>query len=240
MKENKKAFYLFYDWIDDLDELDGADAWKVIKAICEYYRHGTNPLDNVDGTLKVVVSIMFHQIKRKEAVSEIRRRAVNTRYNKSEIFVVQNSTKNNNEPQAATTIYSIQNTNNTLSTRESKTRPPAHTCEDKKAYGKYDNVYLTDKERSELTELFGSRADELIENFSAKLKSKGYTYDDHYVTIRLWETQDSEARGIVKNNVADGTAQTEQEQYAEEWYTALLKKNFAEAEGEFLNDQETR
>ena len=237
MKENKKAFYLFYDWIDDLDELDGADAWKVIKAICEYYRHGTNPLDNVDGTLKVVVSIMFHQIKRSEKISQIRSRAARSKYDNSVNFAEQKSAK---QEQRSATIYSIQNTNNTLSTRVSKTRPPAHTCEDKKAYGKYDNVYLTDKERSELTELFGSRADELIENFSAKLKSKGYTYDDHYVTIRLWETQDSEARGIVKNNVADGTAQTEQEQYAEEWYTALLKKNLAEAEGEFLNDQETR
>lgn len=72
---NKKGFWLFYDWIDDLEYLDGADAWKIIKAICEYYRDGVNPIDNVDERLKVIASIIFRQIKRGEGISEQRSKA---------------------------------------------------------------------------------------------------------------------------------------------------------------------
>lgn len=72
---NKKGFWLFYDWIDDLEYLDGADAWKIIKAICEYYRDGVNPIDNVDERLKVIASIIFRQIKRGEEISEQRSEA---------------------------------------------------------------------------------------------------------------------------------------------------------------------
>lgn len=78
MSERKqKGFCLFFDWIDDLDHLDGADAWAVVKALCGYFREGTNPVDAVDGSLRVVVSIMFHQIKRAETISE--QRAQNAR-----------------------------------------------------------------------------------------------------------------------------------------------------------------
>ncbi|MBQ2735510.1 MAG: hypothetical protein IJF33_06725 [Clostridia bacterium] len=74
MRENEKVFYLYYDWIDDLDELaDGAVAWEIVKAICDYHRNGENPVEKMSGDSRVIVSLMFKQIKRREAVSEIRR-----------------------------------------------------------------------------------------------------------------------------------------------------------------------
>lgn len=66
MKTNNKGFCVFYDWVDDLDHLDGESAWKIIKAICEYHRHGVNPVEALDGPLRTVAAIMFHQIKRTE------------------------------------------------------------------------------------------------------------------------------------------------------------------------------
>ena len=75
MRENEKGFFLFFDWIDDLDHSDPADAWAVVKALCGYYREGINPVEAIDGPMRVVVSIMFHQIKRAEKISEVRREA---------------------------------------------------------------------------------------------------------------------------------------------------------------------
>lgn len=146
MKDKNKGFWLFYDWIDDLDHLDGESAWKVIRAIAEYHRQGQNPIDNVDGSLKAIVSIMFHQIKRKESVSEIRRQAVNTRYNKQENFVVQNPTKYNNELQPPTTEYSIQNTI-PYTGIQSFTLASAHAQEEKEAE---DDEYLSPEMRANL------------------------------------------------------------------------------------------
>lgn len=245
MKDNEKAFYLFYDWIDDLDNLDGTDAWQVVKAISEYHRHGTNPLDSVDGTLRVVVSIMLHQIKRGEEISEVRRKAVNTRYNKPDNFVVQNPTKYNKEVQPPTTDNSIQNTDNNYSLKgESNTRVRTREgtpSPGKKAYGEFKNVYLTDNELEELKKQFGDRADELIENFSQKLKSKGYKYDDHYVTIRLWEIQDASESA---NKRADETAcslpsvvksSPEKGKEMDEWFEAKLERTFKNETGGINN-----
>lgn len=231
MKESEKAFYLFYDWIDDLDHLDGADAWRIVKAISEYHRNGTCPLDLVDGPLRSIVSILFHQIKRKEAVSEIRRQAVNTRYNKAQNFVVQKPTKYNNELQLATTEYSIQNTvyNTPPLQGESKARtcahtpPPAHARENTTAYGTFGNVYLTEDEQGDLKERFGDvGAGELIDKLSRKIKAKGYQYDDHYAAILLWAVQD----GVKRR--PDGTDTTEKSYEIKDFYEAALARSYAE------------
>lgn len=121
MRENEKGFFLFFDWIDDLDHSDAADAWAVVKALCGYYREGINPVEAIDGPMRVVVSIMFHQIKRREAISEVRRNAVNSRYGK---FVVQNATKGDFVEHERTTEYSILNTSSFTHSIAS-----ARTCE---------------------------------------------------------------------------------------------------------------
>ena len=249
MKDNEKAFYLFYDWIDDLDNLDGTDAWQVVKAISEYHRHGTNPLDSVDGTLRVVVSIMLHQIKRGEEISEVRRKAGRQGGLNRANFAKANDSKGKQEQaepkQKQATVYSIQNTDNNYSLKgESNTRVRTREgtpSPGKKAYGEFKNVYLTDNELEELKKQFGDRADELIENFSQKLKSKGYKYDDHYVTIRLWEIQDASESA---NKRADETAHTlpavvksspEKGKEIDEWFEAKLERTFKNETGGINN-----
>lgn len=187
MKETEKAFYLFYDWIDDLDSLDGADAWKIVKAISEYYRNGTNPLDRVDGTLRVVVSIIFHQILRKEKISQVRKTAAST---------------NKRKPHAD---------------KLSNTERGKPLLPEKKSYGEFDNVYLTENELEKLKLQYGDRTDELIEKFSQKLKSKGYRYNDHYATIRLWTAQDACNQTDGKATANDKNAEIE------EWFQLKLQ-----------------
>lgn len=61
----------------------------------------------------------------------------------------------------------------------------------KLTFGEFGNVFLTDSEKIRLDERYGSSvASALIDNFSRRIKSKGYTYDDHYATILDWAEKD--------------------------------------------------
>lgn len=63
----------------------------------------------------------------------------------------------------------------------------------KKPYGQYQNVMLSDAEYKILKDQFVN-ADSLIENFSEKLKTKGYSYASHYAAIISWEKKDRAER----------------------------------------------
>jgi len=67
---------------------------------------------------------------------------------------------------------------------------------DKKPYGEFKNVMLTDEEHQKLIERFGSlNASARIENLSSAIASKGYKYKSHYATILTWDRMDSK-RGV--------------------------------------------
>ena len=98
---------------------------------------------------------------------------------------------------------------------------PAHVCEEntnaeKKAYGEFCNVMLTDEERAQLSEKYGGAAEVLIDKFSAKLKSKGYQFADHYATIVLWESEDKQASSATDQKHAE----------IEDWFEQRLKQTF--------------
>lgn len=81
---NNKGFCMFFDWVEDLDYLPAEDAWKVTKALANYFKNGVNPVENGESHLKFALSIMFHQIKRQEEQSETNRRNILKRKNKTE------------------------------------------------------------------------------------------------------------------------------------------------------------
>ena len=59
---------------------------------------------------------------------------------------------------------------------------------DKKVYGEFENVYLTNGEYNKLTTKYTEiKAKELIERLSSGIASKGYKYKSHYATILTWE-----------------------------------------------------
>lgn len=60
----------------------------------------------------------------------------------------------------------------------------------KNFYGKYKNVLLTDDELNDLKNRF-SNWQTKVDNFSKKLYTKGYTFDDHYLTIIEWAENDA-------------------------------------------------
>lgn len=63
--------------------------------------------------------------------------------------------------------------------------------EEKKPFGRYGNVLLTDTERAELGKLIRD-ADDYIDRFSQKLHDRGYRYADHYEALIGWWKRDSE------------------------------------------------
>ena len=74
---------------------------------------------------------------------------------------------------------------------ESNAPAPAQENPTKSAYGEFANVFLSDLERELLTERYGRMESEgLIDNFSRKIKAKGYQYEDHYATILDWANKD--------------------------------------------------
>ncbi|OGG65160.1 hypothetical protein A2Z56_02615 [Candidatus Kaiserbacteria bacterium RIFCSPHIGHO2_12_45_16] len=58
---------------------------------------------------------------------------------------------------------------------------------EKKAYGEFKNVFLTDDELTKLVEALNMQAVEgLIEQLSCYMESKGKRYKSHYATIQVW------------------------------------------------------
>lgn len=121
--------------------------------------------------------------------------------------------------QVAALIQSESNPNpNPNPIRESDA--PAHACE-KKAYGIFKNVFLSDEEYSSLCDKFRkNKADSLIDSFSCKLKSKGYKSDNHCATILQWADED----GVKPDNIPSGSFDTA------EFLEAALKNSFKKEE----------
>ena len=90
-----------------------------------------------------------------------------------------------------------------------KERENAPARKDLVHFGSFENVMISRSEYEELVGKFGKAlAEELIETFSQKLKSKGYKYDDHYATILLWAEKDGK-KPISEVNAA-GSFDTEE------------------------------
>lgn len=85
---------------------------------------------------------------------------------------------------------------NKIKEKESVNAPTvSDSVEAFKAYGTFSNVMLTEEEHGSLVERFGPiNADHLINRFSQKIKSKGYTFANHYATILTWFDEDQKAQ----------------------------------------------
>ncbi len=63
------------------------------------------------------------------------------------------------------------------------------------AYGKYQNVYLSESEYRELQQEIPG-VDRLIKELSGYMKSTGKYYADHAATLRRWAERSAPAEGI--------------------------------------------
>ena len=63
-------------------------------------------------------------------------------------------------------------------------------------FGRYENIFLTDTELSELKEELPDRWDYYIERLSEYIASSGKTYASHAATIRKWAAEDKAKGGL--------------------------------------------
>ncbi len=76
------------------------------------------------------------------------------------------------------------------------------TPKQKKSYGEFNNVLLTDGEKGKLIERFGEQDFKYrVEKLSTGIESKGYKYKSHYATILNWARKDEEDK---KNGANQG------------------------------------
>lgn len=75
--------------------------------------------------------------------------------------------------------------------------------EQKKAYGEFNNVLLTNEEFEKLQNLFSNHYQKYIEKLSGYIASKGTKYKSHYATIRNWLNRD----GIIPPKETDQDGQ---------------------------------
>lgn len=62
----------------------------------------------------------------------------------------------------------------------------------KKAYGEYGNVFLTNEEYAKLKAEYPADFESMIDNLSSYMASKKVSYQSHYATIRRWAKEDKE------------------------------------------------
>lgn len=152
MSKNEKGFYIFFDWLDRLKELASDESMKIIQAIGNYYRDGTDPTENFDGTIKIVVALMFDQIKRGESKAEEQRQKANARWKRETISNEQcqampsNAVQCQAMPNDATynniTDNNITNNSNKENTKEKRKRflPPSLEEVREYCYERQNNV----------------------------------------------------------------------------------------------------
>lgn len=85
------------------------------------------------------------------------------------------------------------------------------TKENKNIYGEYHHVELTEKDYSELTELFGdAERDEWIRELDEYIEQKGKKYTNHLLTIKRWSRK-------TKNEVCNGNDKKDRQQEFDAW-----------------------
>ena len=97
---------------------------------------------------------------------------------------------------------------------------------EKKIYGQYQNVFLSENEYQDLLKTLGDKINEYIERLSTYMKSNNRTYEDHKATIINWYLNDnkyknkSQAKSVSK----DFTERVYPENYLTNKYTDNWKR----------------
>lgn len=104
-----------------------------------------------------------------------------------------------------------------ISAREEEHPPkpkPKKPKPDKKRYGEFNNVLLTDDEYNKLSERFGTaKAEAYIERLSGYIESKGAKYQSHYATMLNWSRKDGESENGKPTPASKFNNFSEQEEY---------------------------
>ena len=103
------------------------------------------------------------------------------------------------------------------------------TEEEKKNYGEFNNVMLTDAEYEALREKFPSSYASRIKRMSYYLKSTGATYDNHYATLLSWDMKEDERREKMGSSFSSYDV--------DDFFNAALERSTRELEREIAENK---
>lgn len=203
-----KAFLLLHDFSDIINMLTDSEAGQIIKAVFDYEINSVEP-EFSDRTMQIV----FFDIKRfldtnRENYNRIcRSRSENAkkRWEKNssksdetalpdtnackciqeDAFTGKSNVKDKTKDKTKTNVKDNVKDN----TEQTSLQGASDTYINKKAYGIFGNVYLTDEEYRLLTK-DSEDAKRRIDSFSAYMRSSGKEYNDHYARLISWNCYD--------------------------------------------------
>jgi len=117
------------------------------------------------------------------------------------VFTTDMNTKTALSPQLSTEMAVSGSDNPQSKVNKSKLNYIKENTNNKKPYGDFMNVLLTDDEYHKLIAKFGDReCQEKIKTLSLGIESKGYKYKSHYATILNWERMGEQRSGTHKQD----------------------------------------
>ena len=219
MSRIDKGVLIFNEWFEAMENISDRDCGRLVKAIYKYQVLGEKP-PMFKGKAEILADVVFPCIDRRKTLSEAGKRGSQIKWNEHKKFSGQANREANrvaNSPPSPIEKNSKEK-NSTAKSSESidradvsvepdEKRAPSH---EKRARGKYGNVFLSDKEYEEITRVIFN-ADAYIERFSEKLHVKGYRFDSHFDAImRWWEWDKNLPQYSAPRGLASTAAEREQ------------------------------
>lgn len=217
-----KTFLLLHDFGAILNMLTDTEAGQIIKAVFDYEINSVEPeftdrtmqivffdikrfLDsNRENYEKVCKSRSEYAKKRWEKLTE-KNNAASTMHKDAQVCLSMHKHTSAGNANGKVNDNSDVNVNDSVNVKlnindnaeQTVLQNESDTYTDKKAYGLFKNVYLTDDEynlvKTKLTE--GERR---LDSFSAYMKSSGKSYNDHYARLINWSCFENSTTAVTE------------------------------------------
>lgn len=98
--------------------------------------------------------------------------------------------------------------------------------EEKKTYGQYQNVLLSEKEYQDLIKTLGYKFDEYVERLSTYMKANNRTYEDHKATIINWYLNDNKYKNKSQIKTLSKSKDFTERKYPDNYLTEKYANNW--------------
>lgn len=98
--------------------------------------------------------------------------------------------------------------------------------DEKKSYGQYQNVFLSENEYQDLLKTLGDKINEYIERLSTYMKSNNRTYEDHRATIINWYLNDNKYKNKSQIKTSSKYKDFTERKYPDNYLTEKYANNW--------------
>ncbi|MBE6685021.1 MAG: hypothetical protein E7592_05165 [Ruminococcaceae bacterium] len=245
MSQSEKGVLVFNEWLEAMEKLSARDYKMLMNAMYKYQIYNEEP-PIFQGKVEVLAKVIFPCLERRKKLSEAGKKGRHTRTKEREgvsNLVSKEDSNKVDRVSESTLVPKEKNSTEKNSTAKSsefigradvsveigEKRAPSH---EKRARGKYGNVFLSDKEYEEITRVIFN-ADAYIERFSEKMHVKGYRFESHFDAIMHWWEWDknlpqySAPRGLTSTLAEreQPRARTAEDEHWDEFFEAAVARS---------------